>query len=72
MGKNIMEAMVLHSVEACIEHLKSINTEDKDGLDMRWPLQVGRRRRGRGSREEGAGFKGGGLKIADLLLVTSL
>ena len=54
MGKNIMEAMVLHSVEACIEHLKSINTEDKDGLDMRWPLQVGRRRRGRGSREEGS------------------
>lgn len=40
MGKNIMEAMVLRSAEACIEHLKSIRTGGKDGIDMRWPLQV--------------------------------
>ncbi|GMT22703.1 hypothetical protein PFISCL1PPCAC_14000 [Pristionchus fissidentatus] len=38
MGKNLMEEQVRSSVADYIEHLKQI--EDKDNVDMRWPIQV--------------------------------
>ncbi|GMS98610.1 hypothetical protein PENTCL1PPCAC_20785, partial [Pristionchus entomophagus] len=38
MGKNLMEAQVRSSIADYIAHLSSI--EDKDNVDMRWPVQV--------------------------------
>ncbi|GMS81170.1 hypothetical protein PENTCL1PPCAC_3345, partial [Pristionchus entomophagus] len=38
MGKNLMEEQVRSSIAAYIEHLSAI--EDKDNVDMRWPVQV--------------------------------
>ncbi|GMR45603.1 hypothetical protein PMAYCL1PPCAC_15798, partial [Pristionchus mayeri] len=38
MGKNLMEEQVRSSVSDYIDHLNGI--EDKDNVDMRWPVQV--------------------------------
>ncbi|GMT22706.1 hypothetical protein PFISCL1PPCAC_14003, partial [Pristionchus fissidentatus] len=38
MGRNLMEEQVRSSVAEYIEHLQQI--EDKDNVDMRWPVQV--------------------------------
>ncbi|GMR45665.1 hypothetical protein PMAYCL1PPCAC_15860, partial [Pristionchus mayeri] len=38
MGKNLMEEQVRSSIAEYLEHLSSV--EDKDNVDMRWPVQV--------------------------------